>query len=74
MIMCRISNKPTQMSTSSLLKERVSFRNGIVSLVNIKGSVRFRNYMQGNDMDDMRRDWKAVGRDIRKSMKLYKVL
>ncbi len=50
---------------------RPTFKTGLESLMNIKGRMRFEQYVFSNDTDDMRNDWIAVGNDIRRAMKLY---
>ena len=46
---------------------------GIGSLGNVSGGyVRFKKYMSGNYVRDMRRDWERVGECISDSMKTIK--
>jgi hypothetical protein len=51
-----------------MMSERPTFRRGIASLFNIIGEERFTRYMQGNDAEDLKRDWMEIGNDIRISM------
>lgn len=57
--------------STRLSNNRPSFWTGLDSLANIGGRMRFNQYVFGNDMDDMRNDWIAVGNDIRKAMSQY---
>lgn len=42
---------------------------GVGSLGNISGKyVSFRRYMQGNNADDLKRDWQIIGQDMRIAM------
>jgi hypothetical protein len=63
------SYKSVQSSVSTLMKELPDFRSGLFSLVNAKGHIRFNDYMQGNDADDLSKDWKAIGKDFEISMR-----
>ena len=63
--------KTNNRNSTSLLKEVPSFRSGVESLVNIPGQIRVIRYLKGNNMDDLRRDWRTVGNDIKKAMKHY---
>ncbi|ERK38719.1 hypothetical protein HMPREF9135_1597 [Segatella baroniae F0067] len=42
-----------------------------MSLANIKGHMRFGHYVFGDNVEDMRNDWKTIGNDIRKAMNCY---
>lgn len=54
----------------SFTKNRDSFLYGIGSLLNIRGFGSFdkKTYLNGNVEEDMSKDWRQVGDDIRKSM------
>lgn len=42
---------------------------GFGSLGNVSGGyVSFRRYLRGNNLDDLRKDWNAIGKDIRNAM------
>lgn len=46
-------------------------RSGVLSLSNIRGRMRFSRYIFGDNTNDMRNDWIAVGDDIRKALTCY---
>ena len=58
-------------SFSLLLRERPSFITGMNSLFGVRRRASLHDYMNGNNVDDMRQDWIAVGKYIQKSMQAY---
>lgn len=58
-------------SFSLLLRERPTFITGMNSLFGVRRRASLQDYMMGNNVDDMRQDWIAVGKDIQKSMQTY---
>lgn len=54
-----------------IAENRPSRRSGVMSLANIKGYMRFGHYVFGDNVEDMRNDWKTIGNDIRKAMNCY---
>lgn len=58
-------------SFSSLLKERPTFVSGFTSLFRVHQRKSLRGYLNGNNVDDMRQDWWAVGNDLRNAMQSY---
>lgn len=56
-------------SRTSMFAPRLSRRSGLLSLTNIGGRFVYKEYLRGNDADDLRRDWQAVGRYLSASMK-----
>lgn len=58
-------------SFSLLLRERPTFITGMNSLFGVRRRASLHDYMMGNNVDDMRQDWIAVGKDIQKSMQTY---
>lgn len=58
-------------SFSLLLRERPTFITGMNSLFGVRRRASLHDYMKGNNVDDMRQDWIAVGKDIQKSMQAY---
>lgn len=58
-------------SFSLLLRVRPTFITGMNSLFGVRRRASLHDYMMGNNVDDMRQDWIAVGKDIQKSMQTY---
>lgn len=58
-------------SFSLLLRERPTFITGMNSLFGVRRRASLHDYMMGNNVDDMRQDWIAVGKYIQKSMQAY---
>lgn len=58
-------------SFSLLLRERPTFITGMNSLFGVRRRASLHDYMKGNNVDDMRQDWIAVGKYIQKSMQAY---
>lgn len=58
-------------SFSLLLRERPTFITGMNSLFGVRRRASLYDYMKGNNVDDMRQDWIAVGKYIQKSMQAY---
>ena len=58
-------------SFSSLLKERPTFLSGFTSLFSLRRRTGLHEYLNGNNVDDMRQDWFAVGNDLRNAMQSY---
>lgn len=58
-------------SFSLLLRERPTFITGMNSLFGVRRRASLHDYMKGNNVDDMRQDWIAVGKYIQKSMQTY---
>lgn len=58
-------------SFSLLLRERPTFITGMNSLFGVRCRASLHDYMMGNNVDDMRQDWIAVGKYIQKSMQAY---
>ncbi len=58
-------------SFSLLLRERPTFITGMNSLFGVRRRASLHDYMNGNNVDDMRQDWIAVGKYIQKSMQAY---
>ena len=54
-----------------IAENQPSRRSGVMSLANIKGHMRFGHYVFGDNVEDMRNDWKTIGNDIRKAMNCY---
>lgn len=52
-------------------KERPNLRSGIISLLNVRGGMRFKRYIFDNDRDTIRKDWETVGNDIRIALSIY---
>lgn len=57
--------------SKQIVKERPCMRSGVLSLSNIRGRMRFGRYIFGDNTNDMRNDWIAVGDDIRKALTCY---
>lgn len=64
-------NYNTRGSFSLLLRERPTFITGMNSLFGVRRRASLHDYMMGNNVDDMRQDWIAVGKYIQKSMQAY---
>lgn len=46
---------------------------GLKNLGNLEGdNSLFNDYLRGSNVSDMRKDWAAVGADMRKVMNIYK--
>lgn len=58
-------------SFSLLLRERPTFITGMNSLFGARRRASLHDYMMGNNVDDMRQDWIAVGKYIQKAMQAY---
>lgn len=58
-------------SFSLLLRERPTFITGMNSLFGVRRRASLHDYMNGNNVDDMRQDWIAVGKYIQKAMQAY---
>lgn len=69
--MKKSKNKATTCFTTSLRHSLPNFRTGVESISIIKSSDPFRRYMRGNDLSDLREDWRAIGYDLRKAMRKY---
>lgn len=71
--MPRLMNKnmhPTRFSTS--LKDCLpNSRTGVESISIIVPTNTFRRYMRGNNLSDLRKDWQAVGGDLRRAISKY---
>lgn len=51
--------------------ERPNLRSGIISLLNVRGGMRFKRYIFDNDKETIRKDWETVGNDIRIALHRY---
>lgn len=69
--MKKCKNKTTTCFNTSLRHSLPGFRTGVESISIIKSADPFRKYMRGNDLSDMRKDWQAIGQDIRTAMRRY---
>lgn len=55
-----------------ILKNRPTFRTGVKSLFSFGSNAnRFRQYIGGNDFNDISSDWQTVGNDIRMAMNQF---
>ncbi|MBE6262442.1 MAG: hypothetical protein E7104_00505 [Prevotella sp.] len=61
----------TRKVSTRISNDRPTLKTGLESLANIKGRMRFNQYVFSNDIDDLRNDWITIGNDIRKAMSLY---
>ena len=73
-IMCRYTYKSSSLGGSLLWKERPSYRSGLLSLANFGNGFMFEDYLKGSNGDDLARDWRNVGNDLRMAMKRFKRL
>ena len=64
-IMCRYTYKSSSLGGSLLWKERPSYRSGLLSLANFGNGFMFEDYLKGSNGDDLARDWRNVGNDLR---------
>ena len=69
--MKKCKNKTTTCFNTSLRHSLPGFRTGVESISIIKSADPFRRYMRGNDLLDMRKDWQAIGHDLRTAMRRY---
>lgn len=69
--MCRVYKIKTGNGGFALFKARPTRSSGMNSLLNIGGSMRFKEYLKGNDTNDLYGDWKLVGNDIKSAMKSF---
>lgn len=53
---------------SALMRNLPSFQSGFSSIFDINRKDLLSDYMKGNNIDDVKNDWKAIGNDIRLSM------
>lgn len=54
-----------------MMKLLYGFLDGLRSLGSLGGdNSLFNDYLKGNDVSDMRKDWEAIGNDMRKVMNL----
>lgn len=54
-----------------MMKLLYGFLDGLRSLGSLGGdNGLFNEYLRGNDVSDMRKDWEAIGNDMRKVMNL----
>ena len=53
---------------SALMRNLPSFQSGFSSIFDINRKDLLSDYMKGNNIDDMKDDWKTIGNDIRLSM------
>lgn len=55
-----------------ILKNRPTFRTGVKSLFSFGSNAnRFRQYIGGNDLNDISSDWQTVGNDMRMAMNQF---
>ena len=53
---------------SALMRNLPSFQSGFSSIFDINRKDLLSDYMRGNNIDDMKDDWRTIGNDIRTSM------
>jgi len=53
---------------SALMRNLPSFQSGFSSIFDINRKGLLSDYMKGNNIDDIKNDWKTIGNDIRRSM------
>ena len=53
---------------SALMRNLPSFQSGFSSIFDINRNDLLSDYMKGNNIDDMKNDWKTIGNDLRTSM------
>ena len=53
---------------SALMRKLPSFQSGFSSIFDINRKDLLSDYMRGNNIDDIKNDWKTIGNDIRTSM------
>ena len=53
---------------SALMRNLPSFQSGFSSIFGINRKDLLSDYMKGNNIDDIKNDWKTIGNDLRRSM------
>ena len=53
---------------SALMRNLPSFQSGFSSIFDINRKGLLSDYMKGNNIDDIKNDWKTIGNDLRRSM------